>query len=516
MAQRAPFSLPWQKKKLFFTVGKKPAPVAPLSPDGSWALEFQRGAIWLTVSPPRAQQGQPVAIEEILADVGNWPIASVDEAILKRITQQASGQPDIVGHLTFPAEEAVPFFVVVSPNQMAAHLLFGDPPKRIPGERTVLAGLKAPGVLKGIDRGAVQKALANWQPNSAVRVATGSIAIDGEDAYLLEVYADSQRAGLPQEGGEQSDFFRTRLAEPVPEGQTIVMKSPATPGFDGETVLGNVIAATPGVNFELGSFAGDGTVVTEDDCQLVANVAGNPSLAQGKYTVSPALHIRSNVDFSTGNIDFPGPIIIDGDVLDGFSVIAGADLNVKRVVQAATLQAGGNVVLMSGMFGNDRGSVIADGDIRASFLQVCNVKAGGDVLVNGEAIRCNIEAGGSVKVTGSGKIIGGAIKAGTQIEAKVIGSAAGVPTKVTLTTTPPTGLKRIAAAEPRSEQPSGQDKVPGKSKEKQPEKPTVKVFDMVYPPTEIIIGPARLFISTATPHCAFTLNGTNIELGAFS
>src|SRR5262249_23547207 len=153
-------------------------------------------------------------------------------------------------------------------------------------------------------------------------------------AYLIEVFADSAQAGLMEDEGDSaaSDFFRTRLAEPVPTGQVIVMKSPSTSGYEGVTVLGTPIVPEPGEDFDLTQFAGEGVAASEDGNALVAEVAGNPSISQGKYTVSPALHIRSNVDFSTGNIEFPGPVIVDGDVLDGFSVTAGADLTIKGVV----------------------------------------------------------------------------------------------------------------------------------------------------------------------------------------
>lgn len=282
------------------------------------------------------------------------------------------------------------------------------------------------------------------------------------------------------------------------------MKSPATPGTDGLTVRGVAIPAQPGVDFDLAALAGQGVTVSEDGNELIAEAEGTPAISQGKYTVSPALHIQSNVDFATGNVEFPGPVGVDGDVLDGFSVSAGADLTVKGVVQAASLQAGGNVVLMGGVLGNDRGSVVAQGDVRASFLQACTVKAGGDVLVNGEVIRCTIEAAGAVRIGGTGKIIGGSVKAGTQIEAKQIGSPAGVPTRVMIT-----AQKRAG--------PSVQQGVTGAAteKEKEASRPSIRVSEMVHPPSEIVIGTARLSITTPTPFCFFTQSGTSIVMASY-
>src|SRR5262249_36296973 len=155
--------------------------------------------------------------------------------------------------------------------EMAAYLLFGDVPTKVVRERALLTALKEEGVLKGIDRPSVQGALGSWQPNSAVRVATGTLPMEGEDAYLLEVFADSGQAGLAQDDGDSaSDFCRTRLAEPVPTGQVIVMKSPATSGYEGVTVLGTPIVPEAGEDFDLTQFAGEGVTASDDGNALVA------------------------------------------------------------------------------------------------------------------------------------------------------------------------------------------------------------------------------------------------------
>lgn len=137
----------------------------------------------------------------------------VDEAILRRMVEEASGRAEIVGQLTTPAEGAVSYLVVVSANELAAYLVLGQKPARGVGQRRVLQAIKDAGVVSGVDRRAVEAALANWVENSAVRIARGAAPVNGEDAWLFEIYSSSQ-SGL-EEQGDTADFFRTRLAEPV-------------------------------------------------------------------------------------------------------------------------------------------------------------------------------------------------------------------------------------------------------------------------------------------------------------
>ena len=55
--------------------------------------------------------------------------------------------------------------------------------------------------------------------------------------------------------------------------------------------------------------------------------------------VSNTLEIDQNVDFSTGNIDFPGNVIVHRSVKDCFTVKARDDIEVRGLIEAATLIA---------------------------------------------------------------------------------------------------------------------------------------------------------------------------------
>lgn len=42
LESRSPSAWPWQRKRVFYTVGRKPAPSPPANPDGTWSVAFER------------------------------------------------------------------------------------------------------------------------------------------------------------------------------------------------------------------------------------------------------------------------------------------------------------------------------------------------------------------------------------------------------------------------------------------------------------------------------------------
>jgi uncharacterized protein (DUF342 family) len=181
---------------------------------------------------------------------------------------------------------------------------------------------------------------------------------------------------------------------------------------------------------------------------------------------------------------------VNGEVQDGFQVRADGDITVHGTVGAATLEATGNVSLMNGMFGREKGSIIARGDVRATFLTECTVQAQGNVLVQREISRSTVTAGGSVVMSRGGKIIGGTVRAGREVSAEVVGSPTGrALTQIVIQ--PESGERDAAEGSGR---------------------PRVSVHGKVYPPTRISIGEGQLSIQEDTPYCMFVENNGQIVI----
>lgn len=493
---RAMKTWPWQPKRATYVVAKaeaqsEAATTAPVGLDGTWTAEFREGSVWLTVTAPRAE-GKRVRLDEVLAESQNWPLDEVERAKVSTIVEKASAQPEPVG--LFGTAGDAPFRIVVARSGMAAYCICGKRPGRAPVS-TFRTALTEAGVTHGVDDAQISAIFANWTPDATVLVARGRGPTPGTDASIEQTFASQSAQPTIREDGSV-DFFASQLTAPVPAGQAIASKRPATPGTEGYTIRGEPIPAQAGKDVDLKRMIGKGVKLSEDELQVLAEADGTPSLTQGKYTVTPGLQIREDVGVGTGNVAFPGNVVVGGDVQDGFTVKAEGEITVRGVVQAATLESAGQVTLMAGMFGREKGMISAGGDVRATFLQECTVHTEGNVLVSSEIVRCNVVAKGAVEAAGSGRIIGGTITA-SRVSADVIGSPIGrVPTRIVLPGAPPRRRRR------RNQEDAEE---PAAEAEAEPEtvRPTVKVRGTVYPPTYITIGNARRTIDLEIQYAAF-------------
>lgn len=153
--------------------------------------------------------------------------------------------------------------------------------------------------------------------------------------------------------------------------------------------------------------------------------------ADGTIDVNEVLNVQGDVDYSTGNIDFPGEVHIKGDVKPGFSVKAKGDVLVGGVIEAATVVSFEGSVSCLGIKGREKGMVKAKEEVQAKFIENAIVEAGKRVVVQGPITNSQIKAKEEVIAKGNkGVIVGGTISAGCYVEAEEIGSELAVGTHV--------------------------------------------------------------------------------------
>ena len=167
---------------------------------------------------------------------------------------------------------------------------------------------------------------------------------------------------------------------------------------------------------------------------------GHASLVEGKVFVSDVYEV-SDVDTSTGNIDYAGNVCVLGNVKAGFMVRAEGDVEVRGVVENSFIEASGNVTIARGMNGMGKGTIIAGGNVISKFIENAKVTAGG--YVHAEAIlHSDVIAKGEVTVTGKkGFITGGSVRTPATVSCKIIGSTMGVPTDIEVGTDPKLTLR---------------------------------------------------------------------------
>jgi uncharacterized protein (DUF342 family) len=156
---------------------------------------------------------------------------------------------------------------------------------------------------------------------------------------------------------------------------------------------------------------------------MFAEISGRVDYKNRFLTVSSCYTVRGDADLSVGNISFNGDVSIKGNVISDITIEASGNIEVNGAVEGARLIAGGNIVLRSGIQGNDKGFLEARGDVIAKYIERTKVQAGGNIVVDA-LIHCLAESGNEILAKGKyGSIIGGTVKAQNSVKAQNIGAA---------------------------------------------------------------------------------------------
>jgi uncharacterized protein (DUF342 family) len=319
--------------------------------------------------------------------------------------------------------------VTVSRDKLSAEIEMQPPGDggAPPTEETIRAALNTAKVSFGIDEPQLKKLYKFPVYGSTVTIAYGIPPENGTDGKIEFHFDTSDSAGVPKEREDGTvDYRDLGLFNNVEAGAVLATITPPTPGKPGKSVLGADIPAKQGR--AVPSPVGKNVYLDEDGVRLIAKISGQPSLISGKVSVSETLLIKGDVGNATGNIDFIGNVRINENVLTGFSVKAGGNIEIGGVVESASLTAGGNINIKGGMRGSGRSEVRCNGTLTAKFLEGCKVVVYGNIKAS-SLVSCDVICAHKMDVTSTpGVIMGGKYVVGADVTANNIGSVGGAIT----------------------------------------------------------------------------------------
>jgi uncharacterized protein (DUF342 family)/AmiR/NasT family two-component response regulator len=322
--------------------------------------------------------------------------------------------------------------VRVSEDRMTAFAAFY--PARGSGRLIELSGveylLEARGVRFGIDWDAVKSSIQSCNTSrktlAEVEIAHGVKPVEEINSHIEIEPALLAKDPQSDPGSLVVDFKAQSPFRFVKTGDVLARVEPRKDGHVGTDVTGVAIAygkitrrsARPGKN-----------TVTEGDT-VTAGCDGKFVATDETFWVNEVLEIPGDVDYSTGHIDFPGDVIVQGQIKQGFKVKAGGSLTCNKTIDASEVECGGDLVTNGGILGRVQSTVKAGGQIRAKFIENCTVEAGGDVIVSTGCLNSIVNTLGSVTTGNKGVVIGGKLCAQKGVTAFQIGSSTGVKTEI--------------------------------------------------------------------------------------
>ena len=402
--------------------------------------------------PAPGEMGMDVFGEEFTADEPEEAVLEGSEHI--RFDEEGKACfAEIFGYIGIGKQgDRVQIFspVWVAPDRMAAYFVnlpqLGE--KRAPTPEEVDRLLELAEVEWGIDQQAIgllcEKMKQGLPTGITIPIARGESQREGEDGWFeFAVERDPQPGFFAEDGS--IDFKQLNLTPLLAEGALIGRKMPATEGRPGRNVAGVELPAKNGeeVVVDLGKNVRLVRKEGEPDAYH-SEVEGELVVIERMEQLTPMVHIemhqvmtvQGDVDYHTGNIDFPGSVHIEGSIQSGFEVKGEGNVVVgNSIEEGAVVVAGGNVAVKHGILG-EKTKVTAGGSVFAKFINEATVRAKVDMNISEYAFNGSLRVGEELKIWGttgnrpSGVIAGGTAIVGEKVTAFEVGTDGSAPTQL--------------------------------------------------------------------------------------
>ena len=306
-------------------------------------------------------------------------------------------------------------------------------------------------VVHGIDEQEIFNLLLearNTESKDAIErlIASGTLPVRGEDTQFIPlVETANERILKPQIRPDGTIDMRELGDLPIVAANEVLMRKQLfTWGEPGTDVLGNDIDAEPGDDFEFATAPGS-QINPDNPEELVSVVKGQPNLVKHSMRVDDVVKVKA-VDLSTGNLDIDANLMVEGDITECMVVKCTGDITVGGVIESANVEAEGSILVGKGIVGQVPKhktsevtlscSVHAGERIDAVFASYSKLEAQNVVHLDEQLLHCDTTSHGYVNVgndkTVGSQIVGGITRAKSWVETDVLGSPAGVITRLDL------------------------------------------------------------------------------------
>ncbi|MGM0470701.1 MAG: FapA family protein [Bacillota bacterium] len=408
--------------------------------DGEVELIIDEDGIFIKLIPPQGA-GDEISVPQIENLLEANKIQEIDyDQVSEAITDEIYNQPIKIAERKPELDEDAQIEVEITEDEMEAYL---SATPALGGKEATLEEIKSALQDSGVVYGIKDEKLASYineegildQEIRDILIAEGREPTPGDPAEIsFKFDTESKDRKVKELEDGRVDFLNLNRINNVEPGQVIATKKPPEEGEPGQKVTGEVIEPAPPEDKSIPG--GKNTDLSSDDLTLKSEIEGEVLYNGNKVAVLPVHTVRGDVDLSTGNVDFVGTVVVEGDVSDGMEVKAKNNIQVKGSVHAANLEAGGEIVVNNGFVGKNKGLIKAEGDIKVKFIENGRAVTDQNLIVAEAIMHSDIDAASEVIVENKGLVVGGMVRAGKEIDAKVVGSNLGTTTKLFVGVTP--------------------------------------------------------------------------------
>ncbi|MFP4408480.1 MAG: FapA family protein [Spirochaetaceae bacterium] len=400
----------------------------PRDRDGQAYVKLSPNGVLLKVSPPQGS-GVRATERDAIEALSKRSIEKFDAGLVKKVVQLADDEFVKVAQYDYnPANDAY-MSVDFAEAEMKAYLNLSPPGEggADPTADGIRVFLESNDVVHGIKEEVLNR--LDEQPiyREPVLVAEGTRPKNGADAKIQYNFEIEPGKIHVKEVEGRVDFKELNRVQNVVEGQVLAKRIPAEQGEPGYTVTGKLLPARDGKNVAIP--IGQNVRLSEDGSTAFAEINGLVRIQSGKITVEPVYVVEGDVNMKEGNIKFLGTVVVKGNVDDGFDVSAAGHIEVMGSVGRCNLSAEGDIIVHQGITGKNSGRIICSGSLWSKFIENAHVEAGELVVVSDGIINSTVFSDKRIVCRGKrASIVGGHLRASEEIDAKALGSVAGMET----------------------------------------------------------------------------------------
>jgi len=300
----------------------------------------------------------------------------------------------------------------------------------------VRARITEGGIIKGIDEAKLAAALdliARGRLFKDTLIAEGRRPAPGDENRVTFHIRLATGKALTILGDGRADFRAQDKITHVGKGTHVAtVKPPPAEGLDSWDVTGKPIPPRAGALSGLQAGKGVSVARQADGSLFFYSDADGELVRNGTVISVQQVHtVAGDVDMTSGNVNFPGIVRVNGTIQPGFRVIAAGDIEIQQTVDAAVVSSESSITIGAGIKGEGRAVLRAKRDITAPFAEHAALIAGESVHLKGACLRCQVKCNGKLLLESEkGNLVGGEVRARQGITVQNLGSPTGVPTLV--------------------------------------------------------------------------------------
>ncbi|WP_076489341.1 DUF342 domain-containing protein [Alkalispirochaeta americana] len=259
-----------------------------------------------------------------------------------------------------------------------------------------------------------------------VPVAQGTPSVPLRPSFFRVLQRSTEAIGDFHHDLGRIDYKHVSRLPVVRKGQVIARQIPLQEGVPGINVHGTEV---PFETLPVDTVAPGKNTLQRDDV-VVAEIGGQLQTRDGQFFVEDRLEIGGNVDYQTGSIEFPGDVILKGEVKDGFHIWAGGSITAAGTVDVSEIYCRKDFSARGGLVGRGRALLRCGGRIQARFVGNCHVESKSSVFIKQYVYQSHIGSLDRLALGPRGRIIGGVVTAAQGVRCYTLGNGASAPTLI--------------------------------------------------------------------------------------